>query len=571
MRNHTEPSWQQALKIGVAGGGAAVLLSMIGMVEAFAARGVISGLVSLGQVLLLTTILASAYFAARRAQTQGASVLAAGALAGAAVGAMLALLVVFGSLVDLRRVFINASPGLYNILTFGQGPYLGALVLVVVGAVVGVLGGGLLLLSPAVRSTVLSALGTVVMVGLLSDLLLLIIAGWGQIGGLFRWLFTGKALSIAGVLVIGGLVVLFSVLRQRGIINVRPPVDPGSARRGQIDWKRQGVFLVILLLLPPVLGSYMSEVLDQVGLFVLMGLGLNIVVGFAGLLDLGYVAFYAIGAYVMAMLTSPELGFANLSWWAAMPIAVGVAILFGVILGIPVLKVRGDYLAIITLGFGEIIRLLAISDALRGITGGAQGVLGIAKPTIGSFVFDDQVKIYYLLLAGCLLAAFISLRLRDSRMGRAWMAMREDEDVAQAIGINLVTTKLLAFAAGAAFSGLSGAIFAAKLGSIYPHSFGLLISINVLALIIVGGMGSIPGVVVGALALVGLPELLREFAEFRLLVYGVVLVVMMLYRPEGLWPEATHMRELHADDAEPAADATGQATGEAQIEVKAAG
>ncbi len=570
MRNYSEPIWQQALKVGLAGGGAAVLFSMIGMVEAFAARGVISGVVSLGQVFLLIAILASAYFAARRAQTHGSSPLAAGAIAGAAVGAMLALLVLVGSLVNLRRVFINASPGLFNILSFGQGPYLGMVLLIVVGAVVGTLSGALLLLRPAVRSTLLSALGTVVMIGLLSDLLLLIIAGWGQIGGLFRWMFAGKALSLLGVAAIAGLVVLFSVLRARGIIKVRPPVDTG-AHHGKIDWKRMVVLLVILLLLPPILGSYMSEVLDQVGLFILMGLGLNIVVGFAGLLDLGYVAFYAIGAYVMAMLTSPELGFANLGWWAAMPIAVAVAILFGIILGIPVLKVRGDYLAIITLGFGEIIRLLAISDALRGITGGAQGVLGIAKPTIGSFVFDNQVKIYYLLLAGCLLAAFISMRLRDSRIGRAWMAMREDEDVAQAIGINLVTTKLLAFAAGAAFSGLSGAIFAAKLGSIYPHSFGLLISINVLALIIVGGMGSIPGVVVGALALVGLPELLREFAEFRLLVYGIVLVIMMLYRPEGLWPEATLRRELHADDATPAPDAIGQPSGDAQIEVKAAG
>jgi branched-chain amino acid transport system permease protein len=567
MRNYTEPSWQQALKVGLAGGGAAVLFSMIGMVEAFAARGVISGLISLGQAFLLIAIFTSAYFAAR--QAEGRSTLAAGAIAGAAVGAMLALLVVVGALINLRRVFINATPNLYSILSFGQSPYVGAALLVVVGALMGLLIGALLLLDPAVRRTILTALGAVVMVGVLSDLLLIIMAGWGGIGGLFRWMFRGKALSLAGVLAIVAVVVVYSVLRQRGIINFRPPVDAG-ARRGKVDWRKQGVLLLVLLLLPLVLGSYMSEVLDQVGLFVLMGLGLNIVVGFAGLLDLGYVAFYAIGAYVMAMLTSPELGFANLSWWAAMPIAVGVAVLFGVILGIPVLKVRGDYLAIITLGFGEIIRLLAISDALRAVTGGAQGVLGIAKPTIGGFVFDNQVKIYYLLLAGCLLAAFISMRLRDSRMGRAWMAMREDEDVAQAIGINLVTTKLLAFAAGAAFSGLSGAIFAAKLGSIYPHSFGLLISINVLALIIVGGMGSIPGVVVGALALVGLPELLREFAEFRLLVYGIVLVVMMLYRPEGLWPEATHMRELHHDDAVPAADAMSQPTGDAQIEVKAA-
>ncbi|HXV99595.1 MAG TPA: branched-chain amino acid ABC transporter permease, partial [Anaerolineae bacterium] len=157
----------------------------------------------------------------------------------------------------------------------------------------------------------------------------------------------------------------------------------------------------------------------------------------------------------------------------------------------------------------------------------------------------------YLILIGCLVGAFVALRLKDSRGGRAWMAMREDEDVAQAMGIDLVKNKLMAFAVGAAFSGLSGAIFASKLGTIYPHSFNLLISINALALIIVGGMGSVPGVIVGALALVGLPELLREFDEFRLLVYGAVLMAMMLYRPEGLWPEKTRQRELHAEEDAP--------------------
>jgi branched-chain amino acid transport system permease protein len=162
--------------------------------------------------------------------------------------------------------------------------------------------------------------------------------------------------------------------------------------------------------------------------------------------------------------------------------------------------------------------------------------------------FSTPQQIYYLILAGCLLVGFISWRLRDSRLGRAWMALREDEDVAQAMGINLVATKLLAFATGAGFSALSGAIFATKLGSVYPHSFNVMISINILCVIIVGGMGSIPGVIVGAIALVGLPELLREFAEYRLLVYGAVLVAMMLLRPEGLWPEAIRRRELHGEE-----------------------
>jgi branched-chain amino acid transport system permease protein len=307
------------------------------------------------------------------------------------------------------------------------------------------------------------------------------------------------------------------------------------------------LLFVILFALPQILGLFLSEVLTIVGLYVLLGLGLNIVVGFAGLLDLGYVAFFAIGAYTMAILTSPELGFFNLSFWGALPFTIIMGVISGVLLGVPVLKMRGDYLAIATLGFGEIIRILVLSDFLRPWLGGAQGVGKIPKPSIGGFEFAGPPQIYYLILAGCFLVAFISWRLRDSRLGRAWMAVREDEDVAQAMGINLVATKLLAFATGAAFSALSGAIFASKLSSVYPHSFNVMISINVVCIIIVGGMGSIPGVIVGSIALVGLPELLREFAEYRLLVYGAALVIMMLVKPEGLWPEAVRRRELHEE------------------------
>ena len=301
---------------------------------------------------------------------------------------------------------------------------------------------------------------------------------------------------------------------------------------------------ILLLVLPQILGLFLSEVLTTVGLFVLLGLGLNIVVGFAGLLDLGYVAFFAIGAYTIAVLTSPEMSFFNLSFWEALPFAILVGVISGILLGIPVLKMRGDYLAIATLGFGEIIRILFLSDFLRPWLGGAQGIGKIPKASIGGMEFATPQQIYYLILAGCLLVALISWRLRDSRLGRAWMALREDEDVAQAMGINLVSTKLLAFATGAGFSALSGAIFASKLGSVYPHSFNVMISINILCLIIVGGIGSIPGAIVGAIVLVGLPELLREFAEYRLLVYGAALVAMMLLRPEGLWPEAVRRREL---------------------------
>jgi len=262
----------------------------------------------------------------------------------------------------------------------------------------------------------------------------------------------------------------------------------------------------------------------------------------------GVLTSSAIGPNAGQIVFGPQLSF-----WIALPIAVMVSVMAGLILGVPVLNMRGDYLAIVTLGFGEIIRILAGSDFLKPYIGGSQGIVEVGVGRIGTFAFDRPQTLYYMVVVACLLAAFISWRLRDARMGRAWKAIREDEDVAQAMGIHLVATKLLAFATGAAFAGLSGAIFASKIGSIYPHSFKLLVSINVLSLIIVGGMGSLPGVFVGGLILVGLPELLREFSEYRLLLYGALLVVMMLTRPEGFMPEATRRREFH-EEAAPGAE-----------------
>jgi branched-chain amino acid transport system permease protein len=252
----------------------------------------------------------------------------------------------------------------------------------------------------------------------------------------------------------------------------------------------------------------------------------------------------------------------------------------GFVLGLPVLGVRGDYLAIATLGFGEIVRLLAGSDFLSPFFGGPQGIIGIQKPCIGTlqpfvkvdvprvctplysgdFLFWKHITIggelgkpqdiYYLAVFAALVIAFVAWRLRDSRLGRAWMAIREDEDVAEALGINLIQTKLLAYMLGAAMAGLGGAIFATLIGSIFASSMQLIVSINVIALIIVGGMGSIPGVIVGAVALIGLPELLREISEFRYLLYGIALIVMMLAKPEGLWPSQAARRELHHADAD---------------------
>ncbi|MBV7334231.1 ABC transporter ATP-binding protein [Chloroflexi bacterium TSY] len=355
-----------------------------------------------------------------------------------------------------------------------------------------------------------------------------------------------------------------------------------SPRQRTLSTQLSTLLLIIgLLILPSILGVYLSEIFNNVGLYILMGLGLNIAVGLAGLLDLGYVTNFAVGAYIMALLTSAsEYGLQDpVSFWIALPICILAAMLTGFVFALPVLKMRGDYLAIATLGFGEIVRILARSDALKWLIGGAQGILqipqarlagvmgaliesivtpvndilsyfqfGILSAEDGIVTFGTPPQLYYLLLLSSLLMLFISQRLNNSRVGRRWMAIREDEDVAAAMGINTINAKVVAFTLSAASGGLAGAIFAAKLGSIFPHSFQLLISINVLSLIIVGGVGSIPGVIVGAFALIGVPELLREFAEFRLLLYGVALVMMMLVRPEGLWPSDVQRRELHVTE-----------------------
>ncbi|HTW75631.1 MAG TPA: branched-chain amino acid ABC transporter permease, partial [Steroidobacteraceae bacterium] len=239
----------------------------------------------------------------------------------------------------------------------------------------------------------------------------------------------------------------------------------------------------------------------------------------------------------------------HLGFWMAMPVSVVLAVLVGVVFGLPVLGVRGDYLAVATMGLGEIVRVLVLSDFAAPLLGGAQGVLQIPKPRLGGVVLGSPVQLFYVTLVASAVAAFVAWRLENSRLGRAWMALRDDEDVAQALGINLVRSKLLAYGLGAAFAGLAGSIFATMLTSVYPSSFQLLISINVLALIIVGGMGSLPGVVLGSIVLIGLPELLREFGEYRYLFYGAALIVMMQWRPEGLWPSEVRRRELHAGEA----------------------
>ena len=542
--------WQNGIKIGLLFGAVGLLLALIGMVEAFSQRSVISEIISMGHTLLLLTVLFGGALAARRARRrESAYPMLQGLLAGLAAGGVLSLLPLAGGWVNLRKVFINASPVLYKLLTFDLGEEGGTAALLLFGALCGLAGGLFYLASPLTRRVLGTALGCVVVCGVLQDLLRPTFSLWGPLAAMNDWLYEANGLTLGGASSLFLVVAAATFLWEKKGSDVRSGfgrMSPGRQRGLRFAGWALAAFL--LLILPQVLGLFLSEVLTIVGLYVLLGLGLNIVVGYAGLLDLGYVAFFAIGSYTVALLTSPELGFSQFSFWGALPVAVLLGVFFGVLLGIPVLKMRGDYLAIATLGFGEIIRILVLSDFLRPWLGGAQGVGKIPKASLLGMEIATPQQIYYLILAGCLLVGFISWRLRDSRLGRAWMALREDEDVAQAMGINLVATKLLAFATGAGFSALSGAIFATKLGSVYPHSFNVMISINILCVIIVGGMGSIPGVILGAIALVGLPELLREFAEYRLLVYGAVLMAMMLLRPEGLWPEAIRRRELHGEE-----------------------
>lgn len=547
MQTSASSPWKQAIQTGLIAGTIAVLLSLVGMVASFRERFIISGFFTMGQFIFLAPMLLMSYYLHRRTSPQPTQiVILSGLLTGLFGGVALAALVLVGKNIDLQVMFINSSSTLHSILTFGQELIPGLLILLLVSMVMGVLGSGIFLLPQRFAVAVNQGLLWVLLVGLLRDLILTVTSRWGPLANLSKSLFALSGLKPVSA------VCLFVVIAGIYYWRNRKPA-PGKSRvqstqRPIIRWLTWAGIAAILILLPPILGIFFSDILDTVMMYILMGLGLNIVVGFAGLLDLGYVAFFAIGAYTMGVLTSPELNANPLTYWQALPFALVACVASGLILGLPVLKMRGDYLAIVTLGFGEIVRLLALSDWLRPWFGGTQGIQLIAQPSIGGFVLNTQQELYYLFLIGVGVVAFVAWRLRDSRIGRTWMALREDEDVAVAMGINHVATKLMAFATGALFSGIAGTIFAAKLQSVYPHSMNFLVSINVLCLIIIGGMGSIPGVFVGALVLMGSPELLREFAEYRYLVYGALLVVMMLTKPEGLWPDERRRLELHEEE-----------------------
>jgi branched-chain amino acid transport system permease protein len=317
---------------------------------------------------------------------------------------------------------------------------------------------------------------------------------------------------------------------------VGPRARPLAESRLADHRVRWGAVLVLAVAFPLVVQNrYYVDVAALTGLYVMLGLGLNIVVGYAGLLDLGYVAFYAIGAYTTAVLTK----LFGWSFWASIPVSACLASIAGVLLGIPVLRLRGDYLAMVTLGFGEIVRI--ILNNLE-VTGGPNGIITIPRPHLGGLVLKDPIHFYYLILVFCVLTVFAVSRIRDSRIGRAWTYIREDELAAELSGISLLRLKLLAFALGATWSGFAGAIFAAKMRIVAPESFTWVESFIILCIVVVGGMGSIPGVTVGAAAMIVLPEILRGFSHYRMFVFGAALVLLMLFRPQGLIPASIGAR-----------------------------
>ncbi len=491
----------------------------------------------------------------------------AGALVGLIGGAGLSVLTVLLDNFDLRDPLVNWSPQLLDLLSFQRGTAFGVSIWLPIGTVLGALGGTTHVLGGRVRRVFGWASVSVVTFAIFETVILDLSEGFAWLGA--EWLvdelyFIRGGLTMHGAAVLAVLGGLFAALgrapARRAKENFQALEGPSRTRANAVALLACAVALVVL---PLFLGGITNELLANVGLFVLLALGLNIVVGLAGILDLGYVAFFAIGGYTAGILTTTNRGeswpdwMPDFYWGTALIFVVILAALAGLFIGAPVIRMRGDYLAIVTLGFGEIIRLLFLSDWLGGYTGAAQGVTnipGVQVFGLATVKGTDPRAVFYLVLFFCAIAIYVSWRLERSRLGRAWMAIREDESVAEAMGINTVNAKLMAFVVGAVLASFSGAILAAKVGSVFPNSFIILVSIVILVVVIVGGMGNIVGVIVGSVVLIGIlggprqPGLLQEFSEYKLLIYGVLLVWMMLKRPEGLVPNVRRTRELHQEE-----------------------
>ena len=556
------------VRAGIAAALVLMYLALVGLLDRFSGLRLVGEHVTLGRLMLVLPpgmagfVIARPRVAAgeRRVATPSAGV-AGGAAAGVIAGALFGALVVWADWFDvarLRQVFIAASPSLIQAATFEQdNVVVGTAILTVVALTAGAVGGLARTSQPTVSRAILAGFGTVVLLGLLQRIIPVAIQQLGYDPG-FLYDSRTRALTYPGA--IGAAVIAGAAnfsWHRRGT-QTRQQIRETMREQPIVRVLLFALAIVAVAYLPQLVGSVISQVLGSVMVFVLLGLGLNIVVGYAGLLDLGYVAFYAFGAYMLALLTGATLNTTTgsaapafsmeLNFYLAVVIVAVLASGVGLLIGAPVLRLRGDYLAIVTLGLGEIVSTLTQSQWLQPLVGGPQGMRGVSNAAIAGFGFRQPQRFYYLAFAFVLLAIFVSWRLQASRIGRAWNAMREDEQVADAMGISTTKYKLLAFAMGGLVGSLGGALFAVQIGSLTPASFEIIVSITALAVVIMGGLGSIPGVIVGAAVLIGLPGLLREFEEFRLLIYGAALVAIMVLRPQGLVPNVRRMRELEKEE-----------------------
>ena len=559
-------AWRKQIRFALIGALSSAFIALAGMPVGLDGRSIIQPVLSMGFLSLLWVPFVMATLAGSEvvlegmtARTRDSKDLLAGGLIGLGSAGGLVLLMVLIQNFNLRDPLVNWSPQLLTLLSFNRSLGVGALLWLLLGLILGVLGAAMHVLPKKLcsrsRTVVLSVLAVSVLETFLTDLL----EGFGlEVLTDFVYYKRG-GLEVGGALLVAALALLIPLLVGTRIKDVKKQVvDLPAEERKRVNLILLAVSAALLLVLPFFLGKIANELLANVGLFVLLALGLNVVVGLAGILDLGYVAFFAVGGYKTAVLTSPNSpGFSpELPWPIALIVVVVITGMVGLFIGAPVIRMRGDYLAIVTLGFGEIIRLLFLSDWLSGWFGGAQGITNIpgVEVGIGTVKGTDPRSVFLLVLVFCAIAIYVSWRLENSRLGRAWMAIREDEDVAEAMGVNTTNTKLMAFVVGAVLASFSGAIFSAKVGSIFPTSFLMLVSIIILVVVIVGGMGNIAGVIVGALVLIGVlggpkqPGLLQEFSQFKLLIYGALLVWMMLKRPEGLVPNVRRTRELHQEE-----------------------
>ncbi|MBT5412992.1 MAG: branched-chain amino acid ABC transporter permease [Rhodospirillaceae bacterium] len=544
--------WQKTAMTGFIFGFVALYFNFVGLMTQFVERWIIEDVLTLAHVTLMgVALFGGVTIAIRSKDLTTASKIVNGAAVGAMVGIALSLLMLFMTQLNVRFMFVALSNKLFLFLSWKQGLGGGIALQIALGAGLGALGVIVVTMPKTLRKPLVWAFASVFFIGLFSELIQLVMQ-YEFILGVRDWFFSWEGQRLQGAIVV--FVVAFTASMYWTIRG-----DRVKERYGQMSASGQkslryfgwGCALILFLLFPAAAGSFFGQVMMYVGLFILMGMGLNLELGLAGLLDLGFVAFFAAGAYTIALFTGEHelqilLLDRPLTWWEALPLAVLVSVAIGFMFGIPVLKVRGDYLAVATMGLGEIIRVVVLSDMAAPLLGGSQGMLHIPRPILFGWELNDPIYLFYLTLVCASVAGYFAWALENSRLGRAWMAIREDEDVGQALGINLINVKLLAYGLGAAFAGLAGAIFAVMLTSIFPHSFQLLISINILALLIVGGLGSLPGVVVGAAMLIGTPELLREFGEYRFLAYGAVLIAMMRIKPIGLWPSAARKREIQS-------------------------